>query len=417
MRLNLQNKTLTVAINSNAPYTFLRLDDEKNEWFPVGGSEIHLLETLSVYFNFTYEMVNCRRNYGRKNPNGTWSGLIGLLMEQQADFGIGGVSMNYDRSKAVSFLYPHQMDQVTFTTSAPSMTEYYSHFLIEPFQSSVWHSFILCISICIILDRIIKNYDRKTDLLWASLVLLLRQPRNIRTNVSNRAFLVWIICWNIGMFILTTAYAGCFYSLIAVPEIPHEIDSVLELYHEVQSNEMIVTTVANSLYSDIVKNFPLDIGKNSREVIDAKDGFRSILKNKQTPHFAFIAERKKLLYHRLISGEKFFYIPPEGFDSSLFLDILSVPVKPNFPYIKEFDSTTKRLTTIGLFDYWNDREYQMLKKSNVEIIVVDKFSRQTIAFELIHLKSLYIVYIIGLSAATSALLFEIVWKLIFLVHI
>lgn len=62
------------------------------------------------------------------------------------------------------------------------------------------------------------------------------------------------------------------------------------------------------------------------------------MNNKQLPDIAFIAERKNLLYHKLISGEKFFYIPPESFDSSLFLDMLSIPVKQNFPYIKEFDS-------------------------------------------------------------------------------
>lgn len=198
-------------------------------------------------------MINCHRNWGRKNPNGTWTGLIRMLLDQKADFGIGGVSMNYERINAVPFLYPYQTDQITFVTPAESITEYYSHFLLEPFEQSVWNSFILCILICIIFDRIIKNCDRKTDLLWASLVLLLRQPLNIRTNVTSQAFLIWIMCWNFGMFILSTAYAGCFYSMIAVPEIPHEINSVLELYHEVQSDQMIITTEANSLYSDIVK--------------------------------------------------------------------------------------------------------------------------------------------------------------------
>lgn len=61
--------------------------------------------------------------------------------------------------------------------------------------------------------------------------------------------------------------------------------------------------------------------------------------SEQLPRVAFIAERKKLLYHRIMSGEKFFHIPPENFDSSLFIDILSIPMRQNFPYVKEFDTT------------------------------------------------------------------------------
>lgn len=75
-------------------------------------------------------------------------------------------------------------------------------------------------------------------------------------------------------------------------------------------------------------------------------------------------------------------------------------------------NSTKRLTNIGLFDYWNEREYQLLKKAKKRI-AGDKFSRQTIAFELIHLKNIFLVFLFCLLGATSAFLFEIIWKIFY----
>lgn len=40
---------------------------------------MRLIETLSEYFNFTYEIINCHSQWGKFLPNKTWDGLIGLV--------------------------------------------------------------------------------------------------------------------------------------------------------------------------------------------------------------------------------------------------------------------------------------------------------------------------------------------------
>lgn len=73
----------------------------------------------------------------------------------------------------------------------------------------------------------------------------------------------------------------------------------------------------------------------------------------------------------------------------------------------------QHLTSIGFFDYWHEREYQILTRVR-ERIIGDSFNRQTIAFELVHLKSLFVIFIIGLLAAAIAFMIEIIWKMIYI---
>ena len=43
---------------------------------------MHLIDTLSKFFNFSYEIINCNNNWGTKLANNTWNGLIGLLTKE-----------------------------------------------------------------------------------------------------------------------------------------------------------------------------------------------------------------------------------------------------------------------------------------------------------------------------------------------
>ncbi|CAI5784662.1 glutamate receptor ionotropic, delta-2 isoform X2, partial [Podarcis lilfordi] len=68
------------------------------------GFSIDVLESLSTYLGFTYEIyVAPDHKYGRPLENGTWNGLIGELVFKRADIGISALTITPDRENVVDF--------------------------------------------------------------------------------------------------------------------------------------------------------------------------------------------------------------------------------------------------------------------------------------------------------------------------
>lgn len=54
-------------------------DNKDNKWHFSGGYEVRLIEELSKFFNFTYDIINCDSDWGKQWSNSTWTGLIGKI--------------------------------------------------------------------------------------------------------------------------------------------------------------------------------------------------------------------------------------------------------------------------------------------------------------------------------------------------
>ncbi|XP_060542936.1 glutamate receptor ionotropic, delta-2 isoform X3 [Pantherophis guttatus] len=68
------------------------------------GFSIDVLESLSTYLGFTYEIyVAPDQKYGLPLENGTWNGLIGELVLKRADIGISALTITPDRENVVDF--------------------------------------------------------------------------------------------------------------------------------------------------------------------------------------------------------------------------------------------------------------------------------------------------------------------------
>lgn len=45
------------------------------------GIELTIIRMMSVYFNFTIKLVDCKNLYGIKHRNGTWTGMMRQLID------------------------------------------------------------------------------------------------------------------------------------------------------------------------------------------------------------------------------------------------------------------------------------------------------------------------------------------------
>ena len=64
-----------------------------------------MLRYLSVTANFTVDLMDSRDGtFGSQYPNGTWGGVIGMIMDNVSDFSIADITIYKERMEAVDFV-------------------------------------------------------------------------------------------------------------------------------------------------------------------------------------------------------------------------------------------------------------------------------------------------------------------------
>ncbi|XP_071548430.1 glutamate receptor ionotropic, kainate 4-like, partial [Panulirus ornatus] len=107
----LQRPTLTVVSEESPINRLVRKDDSKNR--PQGsqpafrGPVPKLLNYLSTGLNFSYTYVRPSDGaWGSKQGDGSWSGMVGMIMRGEADLGAEVFSVHAARAAVVDFTYP-----------------------------------------------------------------------------------------------------------------------------------------------------------------------------------------------------------------------------------------------------------------------------------------------------------------------
>lgn len=152
------------------------------------------------------------------------------------------------------FLYPHIVSSVTFITAAPSM-QANLYLVFKPLGLDVWLGFVVSLVACVLFDLLYNRVHQGTThvkVFWLSLYSMFRQqfgsPLPDTTSLNT-----WIFFWSVSTFVLTTGYAGCLCSLITIPIKMRTIDSVAELVTAAKSDQVVVTGIDNSAYTDALK--------------------------------------------------------------------------------------------------------------------------------------------------------------------
>ena len=57
-------------------------ENKSKQWYLSGGFDVYLIQCLSIYFNFTYQIINCNNEWGDRLTNNTWTGIIGKIVNK-----------------------------------------------------------------------------------------------------------------------------------------------------------------------------------------------------------------------------------------------------------------------------------------------------------------------------------------------
>ena len=123
-------------------YPFHMLDCNKSDTFVVGGSGffIDLLKVLAQKLKFTVKVIPSVDGKWGFQINGTWNGMLGMLVRKEADVIVAGLTKTKERETAIQFSKTILVDKFTLLTSKTKSTKPEPYFLIyiDIFPMNVW---------------------------------------------------------------------------------------------------------------------------------------------------------------------------------------------------------------------------------------------------------------------------------------
>ena len=137
--LLLQSKeVVVVAATLSEPYTMLKIESanrEGNDRYE--GFAVDLTTEIAriIGINFTLSVV---AGYGSKGADGSWTGMVGEILEGRADMAIADLTINSDRERVVDFSMPFlELGISILFVAAPSKSIDLFSFM-APFSPAVW---------------------------------------------------------------------------------------------------------------------------------------------------------------------------------------------------------------------------------------------------------------------------------------
>ncbi|KZS12967.1 putative Ionotropic receptor 7e [Daphnia magna] len=229
----LNGKTLRVASVEILPFVeFLR--NENGDITEGRGFSFEILNALMETYNFSITIkIPKDEAYGALLPNGTWNGMIAMILNNESDVGIGSFSVTHMRHQFVDFTVAYYEESSGIMIPAPVRGKQLSTF-IKPFQFQVW---MILMGILVVLPFVMwmqskllakaQRTNPKKQLAFIYGVLLTQSGQKIPEKEHSLRLLamIWFLC----ALVFIHAYIGTLVSFLSVPNLKPVIRSLDEL--------------------------------------------------------------------------------------------------------------------------------------------------------------------------------------------
>ncbi|XP_071523994.1 glutamate [NMDA] receptor subunit 1-like [Panulirus ornatus] len=133
--------TFKVVTNSYFPFIDCEPGGSDGSLVPRDSLDTRLLNTVSAHLNFTYDMREpWDGTWGVPLTGGNWSGIVGTLQYEQADFSVN-LTPSPARMKVISHSKIYSYDPLLIVSLKPGPLPRHSA-LLRPFEDGVWEMVI-----------------------------------------------------------------------------------------------------------------------------------------------------------------------------------------------------------------------------------------------------------------------------------
>lgn len=217
---------------ANTTFAYFKIEDGQRKLY---GAEIVMIGILSELFGFRVRYVDDPPTsmFGELLPNGSWTGVVGKVYRNEADLGIGDLSITAPRMEYVDFTFPFHIEPNVFVFHKPE-SESRLGVILEPFRLSLWLTIVASLLFVFILfsstpgiipyKKKIRRTAEAGMFLWGSLIeqAVIARPRK---GIGRMVVILW---WFFSL-IVTTNYKSELTSRLSVEKYPPPINTLEQL--------------------------------------------------------------------------------------------------------------------------------------------------------------------------------------------
>ncbi|XP_068214364.1 glutamate receptor-like [Palaemon carinicauda] len=154
---------MVVAGNNFPPHVAIQETTNKStdgKEFLFSGPLLQLLGILAKNINFTYSLVQPPDgSWGFLFPNGTWNGMVGMILRKEVDFALGPFGITYLRSKVIDYTDPLVVDYGQILGRRGN-TEVDPWGFLMPLTPMIWAATFGTLFVIIVLSFIVTRVDQ-----------------------------------------------------------------------------------------------------------------------------------------------------------------------------------------------------------------------------------------------------------------
>ncbi|XP_076069238.1 glutamate receptor ionotropic, delta-2-like [Oratosquilla oratoria] len=457
---NFHGRNLLMCAVENWPFV-VTTPRPDGKFDPDHGIDINVMNVLGQALNFTYNVIHpAKREWGNPQPDGTVTGIIGVVARHEAHVAIDEITMTARRETVVDFTQPYFLDSSSLVSRAPTEKSRVLA-VISPLRLEVWMVLLCLLSLIGPVKYAIMMADsrhpgapsphRVHDLAYCAFRNLVVQgnPLPSKRVVTRIVFGFWFFFCLLfdgklhssgSPWTFSAIYAGMLTASLTIPSFEKPIDSLDDLltaaktrgtfmgYNPGSSHEGLFKVGKGRLKESRIEMifffffffFFYIISGGSWHIFSAKDGiYKDLLTlaffKDKSYSFSTVDGLSKTLEKDYVyiggwlsskvilmrQGSHKYHLAKERF----YPQGLSIACRSGSPFRRVFDKILTRVVQAGLVDKWTEDEISKVRASGAE----DSSSptRAASAITLVHLQAAFVILGLGVLSAALVLAFEV----------
>lgn len=335
---------------------------------------------------------------------------------QTSQMGMCGLSMTHDRYKFVQFSNIIYFGHITFLSKQPGLSSR-QWIIFSPFTLNVWS---LILILFIILAITIQSFSRfnssnqsitfQDSLLQLVGIFLKQNIKRISCHASLRPFYA---CWLMFALVMSNAYGGRFYSMLALPKMEPPIDTIEEVVQLAMVDRIRITSYKSGSYlNDFLdarpetNNVYYQLGQNIRrtrpEMGKINKDFIDIVERSAIPTI-FVSSRISLTFSNILYAHQPLHIASNHFKNDFYAIIFP---KRSHLY-RPFNRIILQSFEHGLIKHWTRNVYYQTPGALKNELAKINISQRIGALRLFDVYSILTFWILGNALAFFVFFLEL----------
>ncbi|XP_068216610.1 probable glutamate receptor [Palaemon carinicauda] len=339
------------------------IDGSSKEVASYSGPMIQLFDILANSINFTYSLVRPPdRSWGIQRPDGSWTGMVGMIRRKEVDMAIGPFGITYLRAQVLDYTRSMFVDYVRVLAKR-GKTEVDPWGFAMPLTQEVWISTLGALVVVLGVARgmhlvSLQRRESVGEIVYQYVKILLQQDLLVRSPLSSTRLL--FASWMILMLVLIKSYSGNLMSLLAVRYISQPFQTLRRVEQNPgitmvwEANTAFIQTIYSAksgIFRDVAET-----EKVGRFKVISSTRYSSTIEEEvmRGDHVLVVEDlscKMLLAQHFTKTGNCEFYLSKEMFLPLTFAMVL----QKNSPLGLAVNERIKAVSESGLYNHWLQR--------------------------------------------------------------